>query len=196
MHHKYQTEGLVISGVGSGERSRKIWLFGREVGLVVGKVQAGRALQSKLRGAVQDFTMGTFSLVRGKSEWKVVGARASGNIFESVRSEPEKIKVAASILNLIKKLVEEGRETHELFDAVKDFITHLPDIPLQELKSAECLILLRILHKLGFLRADPDLVICLEEKGITQTALTTVQTHKQKTIQLINESLHAAEMRK
>lgn len=162
---------------------------------MVGKVQSGRSLESKLRGGVQDFTMGTFSLVRGKNEWKVVGARASGNIFESVRSEPEKVRVAASVLNLIKKLVEEGRETHELFDAVKDFVIHLPRLPMQELKSAECLILLRILNKLGFLRADPDLVICLEEKGITQIALTTIQTHKQKTIKLINESLHAAEMK-
>ena len=186
----------MISGMGSGERSRRIWLFGREVGLVVGKVQAGRALQSKLRNAVQDFTIGNFSLVRGKSEWKVVGARVGDNIFERVRSEPEKVRVAASILNLIKKLVEEGRETHELFDAVKNFMIHLPGIPADDLKSAECLILLRVLHKLGFLRADPDLVICLEEEGITQTSLTTIQTHKQKTIQLINESLHATEMSK
>ena len=182
MHHKYHTEGIVISGAGSGEKSRRIWLFGREIGLVVGKVQGGRALQSKLRNAVQDFTMGNFSLVRGKSEWKVVGARVNGNIFERVRNEPEKIRVAANILNLIKKLVEEGRETHELFDTVKNFMIELPRLPNQELKSAECLVLLQILKHLGFLRQVPE-------------SLETISRNHFQAVLLINESLHAAEIR-
>ncbi len=171
-------------------------MFGREVGLVAGKVQGGRTLASKLRGGVQDFTIGNFSLIKGKNEWKVVGARADGSIFESVQHNEEKVQIMGHVLNLIKKLVEEGIGSHELYDRVKEFMLYLPRLASNELKSAECLILLRILHKLGFLRADPDLVICLEEQGITDKALTTIQTHRHKTVSLINESLEAAEFKR
>lgn len=196
MHHIYETEGIIIGGMDVGDSSRRVYLFSREMGVVLGKVQNGRSLSSKLRPSVQDFCLGRYSLVRGKSEWKVVGAKSSENIFENIKKDGIKVQISANVLNLIKKLVEEGAETHELFDTVKEFMIHLPNIKSEELKSAECLILLRILNKLGFLRADPDLVVCLEEGGITERAIQTVFTHRLKTVKMINESLHAAEIKR
>ena len=184
MYHIYQTEGMVIGGINSGDSNRKICLFGREVGLIWANIQNGRSLSSKLRSSVQDFAFGSYSLVRGKNEWKMVGAKTSFNIFESVKNSPEKIRITASIFSLIKKLIEESNYTHELFDTIKEFMFHLPNLKEDVLKSTECLVLLRILNKLGFLRADPDLVICLEETGITPKVIQTISIYRQKTIKL------------
>ena len=96
---------------------------------------------------------------------------------------------------MIKRLVEEGAETHELYDTVKEFMLRLPQVADEQLKSAECLILLRILNQLGFLRADPDLVVCLEDSQISEKVLDVVSANQTKTISLINESLHAAEFK-
>jgi hypothetical protein len=52
------------------------------------------------------------------------------------------------------------------------------------------------LNKLGYLRADPDLVVCIEEVNVTKKSIEIVSNHKIKTLKLINESLRAAEVKK
>ena len=194
MHHIYQSEGIVVAGVNSGDSNRKIFLFGREVGMIGAVVQSGRVLRSKLRPSIQDFTIGHYALVRGKNEWKLVGAKSSSNIFFELHSEPEKILVLSQVLSLLKKLLMEGEESREIYDLLREFIEYLPRTSVAELKSLECLVLLRILTKLGVLRPSAKLMPCFEDNRIDAEMLTLVATNRAEAIKLINESLDIAEV--
>lgn len=192
MYHIYKTKGIILSGNGAGESNRKVLMFGRETGLIRCSVQSGRSLHSKLRAGVQDYTLGNYSLIRGKNEWKLVGFEYEKNLFDKVRGNKIKTEILGSISLLLSKILEEGGDSKEIFDITLKFFESIENVDDETVRSTECLVLLKILNRLGFLRADPDLVLCIEEPHISPESIQTVSTHKSKTIKLINESLNAA----
>jgi len=203
MYHKHHTKGLVLSGRTEGDSDKRINIFTESFGLLNAKVQGGRNLHSKLRGGIQDFSFGEFSLVSGKTGWRVVSVRAEKNFFEIFHQTPEKLKIAGNILSLIKKLAgEENNPT--LFPIIFNFFNFLEKVnPIsdagatkslgqeQDIALAECLTLMRILHSLGYMRHDPELLIPMSSAEISIEDLVTIAPKRAKIITLINESLKA-----
>lgn len=194
MYHKHNTEGVVLSGRTDGEHNRYIYVFTKHVGLIRAKVQGARNLSSKLRSGSQDFTYGNFSFVHGKSGWKLVGAKSELNIFELFRNDKEKLFVFTNILNLIKKLVGEEEQNEKLFDLIKESIFFLIDAKKEVVASFECLVLLRILHNLGYMRQDPDFSVSLTDTFIKVEDLETLIPRRNFAISLINEALKATQI--
>jgi recombinational DNA repair protein (RecF pathway) len=202
MYHKHHTKGIVISGQIQGD-NRFINIFTENFGLIFAKVQGATSTHSKLRAGVQDFSFGEFSLISGKTGWKVVGATPQKNLFEIFRSDKNKLKIVCNILNLIKKLIsEEVRNTnHSVFAVVSNFFIFLENskgvfemsrsqkTPFDEVALAECLVLLRILHTLGFLRHDPELSLPVNSSEIISDHLNQIAPRRSHIISLINESL-------
>lgn len=194
MYHKHHTRGIVLWGRDDGPDSRRINIFTESFGLVSGKVQGSRNLNSKLRSASQDFTLGEFSLVKGKNGWKVVSVRGDSNIFEDLRSSRGKLRAGVNVLNLLKKLAPEEEASPIIFPVVLNFLEFIVEADDDLVIIAECLVLLRVLHNLGYLREDPDFKDHLQVGVIDQTVLEALAIKKQKMIDLINESLRATQM--
>jgi hypothetical protein len=174
-------------------------------------VQGARNMHSKLRSGSQNFAMGEFSLVHGKTGWKVVSVRPEKNLFEVFKNSQEKLAIVCNILNLVKRLVDEEKNSHTssqaLFEIVENFFNFLEsklpkgvfESPMSqktpfgsgEIALAECLTLVRILHTLGYMRHDPELAIPLSSSEIQITDLASIAPHRAQMVALINESLKA-----
>lgn len=190
MYHKHHTKGVVISGQTQGD-SRFINIFTEDFGLIGAKVQGASSIHSKLRAGVQDFSFGEFSLISGKTGWKVVSAVPQKNLFEVFRSDKDRLKIVCNILGLIRRLVsEEVRDSsHSVFAIAAKFFVFLEKANKNEIALAECLVLLRILHTLGFLRHDPELSLPIASLEIDTANLTQIAPRRSQIISLINESL-------
>lgn len=190
MYHKHHTRGIVISGQNQSD-NRLVNIFTENFGLIFAKVQGASSTHSKLRAGVQDFSFGEFSLISGKTGWKVVSAIPQKNLFETFRSDKNKLKIVCNILHLIKKLIsEEVRNTnHSVFAIISSFFVFLEKADKNEIALAECLVLLRILHALGFLRHDPELSVPIASIEIDAKNLTQIAPRRSQIISLINESL-------
>jgi DNA repair protein RecO len=192
MYRKHHTGGIIIGSKIEGSDSRRVNIFTENFGLISARVQGGRNIHSKLRGGSQDFSLGDFSLVHGKSGWRLVSVRSDKNLFELFRNYPSKLIIVGNILNLIKKLVSEEEAYSTLFDMVAKFFNFLEKAKENDIALAECLILVRILHCLGFMRHDPELVVPISSSEITIEALETIAPYRSKMVRLINESLRAS----
>jgi DNA repair protein RecO len=117
-HHVYQTEGIVLGGIRTGEANKQLALFTKELGLVSAAAQGIRLLKSKLRYSLQEYTVGSFALVRGKNVWRITSAQSSSNLHTSLQDRQNAFLAIARILSLIERLVR-GEERHpELFATV------------------------------------------------------------------------------
>jgi DNA repair protein RecO len=190
MYCKHHTRGIIISSKIEGDSNRLVNIFTENFGLINAKIQGARNIHSKLRSGSQDFSFGEFSLVHGRAGWKVVSVRAERNFFEVFRNSPSKLKIAGNILSLIKKLVFE-EAGGSLFDIVINFFIFLMTAKEQDIALAECLTLVRILHSLGFMRHDPELLIPMSSVEIEIKDLEMIAPKRSKMIKLINESLKA-----
>lgn len=188
MYRKQHTKGLVLGSLATGESSSLVSLFTKEMGLINARVQGSRKLASRLRSHHQKFSYGDFSLVHGKAGWKLVGAKAEENFFESFVGEKKKVVIAQSVFNLIKKLVDAETES-ALFDIVINFLNFLKTAEREELALAECLVILRILHNLGYMHHDPELAIPISSTEVTRSDLDLIAPRRTRIISLINESL-------
>lgn len=194
MYHKHHTRGVVLGSKNESDDSRRILLFTENFGLISARVQGARTTQSKLRFSSQDFSYGEFSLVHGKTGWKVVSARATKNFFEILKSSPNKLAIVGNVLNLLKKLAPEEEFSLSLFSIISNFLAFSENAKEEDMLLAECLILLRILHSLGYMRHDPDFSIPLSSSEIGVSDLETIAPKRMRMISLINESLRATQL--
>ncbi|KKQ78055.1 MAG: DNA repair protein RecO [Candidatus Zambryskibacteria bacterium RIFCSPLOWO2_01_FULL_39_39] len=191
MYHKHHTKGIVVGSKIEGDSNRLIEIFTENFGLINARVQGARNIRSKLRGGSQDFSFSEFSLVRGKGGFKVVSVRAEQNFYESFRNSPLKLRIASNILSLIKKLVSEEEAHGSIFGIVANFFDFLITAKEESIALAECLTLVRILHVLGYMRHDPELLIPMSSSEIEIKDLEMIAPQRSKIIGLINESLRA-----
>ena len=178
MYHKHNTEGIVISGSNRGDSNRDILVFSIEFGLICVIVQNVRSLNSKLRYSVQDFSISNLTLIRGRNSWKLVGAKAEKNLFQNLKSSPLKLAVIANVFNLIKSLVGKEEENRDIFTIVKRFVLFIEEADDGAVPLAECIVLLRILHNLGYMRNDPELATCFITSDFDQTSLDVIADRK------------------
>lgn len=156
-HHVYTTPGFVIDSRPNGEAGKLLYIFTRELGLVLAAAQGVRLGVSKLRYHTQDFSYANFSLVRGKEMWRLVGATA---IEES---SPERLVPIAATMSLVyflrarvfallRRLLH-GEEANEaLFDTLVSFEQYISksQIEDEDVEFVECIIVLQVLHALGY----------------------------------------------
>lgn len=194
MYHKHHTKGIIISSRIEGDCNKRINIFTESFGLVSARVQGARNIHSKLRGGCQDFSFGEFSLLHGKTGWKVVSVRAEKNFFESLRSSPSKIKIASNVLGLLQKLISEEESKNSfnsIFNIVSNFFIFLEKAEEKDIALSECLTLVRILHALGYMRHDPELSIPISSSEIEIKDLELIALRRSKIVSLINETLKA-----
>lgn len=194
MYRKQHTKGLVIYHRDEGSDSRRIGLLTQEFGLLSVKVQAARQVGSKMRPGVQDFTAGEFSLIHGKSGWRLAGVRVHKNFFSIYGPTSTKTRVMANVLNLVRKLVGEGERDQIIFETMDNFLEFMVLAKEEEVSLLECLILLRVLHHLGYMQAEPELSLPLDSSVINPVFFEQLAPRRVRLTQLINESLKATQL--
>lgn len=144
-----------MGGTPLGEANRLFCIFTRDLGMIYGSAQGVRNISSKLRYSLQDFSFSEISMVKGKNLWKVTNAAALDNFYLSLRDEPEKLRLFSRVFSLLKKLLageEKNDKLYGLLLGAVGFLCDSGEMKPADLKNFECILVLRILRNLGYLR--------------------------------------------
>lgn len=146
----YTTRGFILGSAPSGEASKTYSIYTEDFGLVAARAQGVRLLASKLRYNLEEYSLATLSLVRGREVWRVTGA-------EKEHLPRSGAQARARILNLTRRLVQGEERNDGLFSAL---------LYLGDEKLSETAILAEILGALGYLdkealkgKSDREMVV-------------------------------------
>lgn len=155
MHKIYSTKALVLGSAPSGEADKRLVLFTRDFGLVYATAQGVRVMKSKLKPHVELYSESFVSLVLGKGGWRLVGAALEVNHFRELKSKRDKLIIVHRIFALLRRfLVGEG-ENVTLYETVSSGLSYLKFADENTVTAVETLLVLRILHNLGYVGEDP-----------------------------------------
>lgn len=149
----YSTRGFILGSAPSGEAGKTYVIYTEQFGLVRAHAQGVRHLKSKLRYNLADYSLATFSLVRGKEFWRITGAVAevAAPWGEGTGSETGARQARARILSFVRRLVQGEERNDELFSALLDlFVPILGDSPVDPI-AFETDMLARCLSTLGYI---------------------------------------------
>ncbi|MGH7141582.1 MAG: recombination protein O N-terminal domain-containing protein [Minisyncoccia bacterium] len=190
MAHKIViTDGIVLGKRGVGEAHTSASLLTREVGLVYARATSARRIESKLRYGLEPLTRGRYSLVCGRSEWKVVGVE--GTHRDILKANAEARAAAGRAGRLLLRLVAGEESSPELFDAAAEGFALLAAARERiEIENIECMLVLRLLWRLGYV-ANVAPVEQFLAGALTSRLVHEASPLRPALIRAINESLAA-----
>lgn len=184
MHHIYHTEAYVLGSSPKGEDSKILRLYTRELGLVYAHAQGVRKLSSKLRFTLQDFSLASVDLVRGKEVWRVTTASPMRS-HAAIRRNRFAEVILARVHSLLVRLVtgeEVNDEIYDILGRTYDMLEKVDRTP-EEYRALELLAIARILMALGYL-----------PRGVVEEERFTEPAFQHRMIQDINQALAATQL--
>ncbi len=157
-HHIYHTNAIIIGSKPQGEANKILSIYTRELGLVNATVQGIRYEKSKLRFALQDFSLAQVDLVRGREVWRVTSATTQ-NLFPFIRKDSEALLIFARLAKLIERLMP-GETAHEkIFDDILQGLSLLDNeiVEKETIEAIELYLVLRIVYELGYV-GDSEII--------------------------------------
>ena len=146
----YHTEALVCGSYLNNTADKSFLLFTKRAGMLYATARSVREERSKQRYALQDFSLITVSLIKGKTGWRVGSVATEGNIFGDALSRQARGSVVR-VLKLLRRFVT-GEESHpELFDELIYGLRYVASDITTNRVLAEEIIEARILSVLGYI---------------------------------------------
>jgi len=197
MYAIHTTPGFVIDSRPHGEAGKLLSIFTRDYGLVFASAQGIRLEKSKLRYYTQDYSLGTFSLVRGKEFWRLTSAMSDTDPQTERMPRIEAQRLIARLALLLKRLLH-GEEPHpELFEIVEsctDFLNKNESALDEQLKNLESITVLRMLHALGYIGKDAELAELTNSRGLDTALLDSHAGKRAAMNQHINKALRESHL--
>ncbi len=172
MHSIVTTPGFIIDSRAHAEADKVYYIFTRDLGLVRAVAQGIRLEKSKLRYHMENYSFGTFSLVRGKEIWRLTSAqeltssqeltsaqKVENNYADKFAGKRDLFARLALLLRRVLHGEEPNRDLFEHLIACAEFLnrtnsTYQNQITESGLQSLESITVLRILHSLGYVGND------------------------------------------
>ncbi len=191
MHNIIVTEGIVLQKRGVGEANTRVAFLTRDLGLVRASARSARVEHSKLRYGLEALTSGRFSFVRGKHEWRLVGAEKVSRAH-LLASTPERVRALGRIARLLLRLVAGEEPLPELYSSVAEGFEYLSRAQSgADAEAIECVLVLRILSHLGYLPHTPQIAPFVESDFFSIELAAEAARSRALLIRAINESLGA-----
>ncbi len=151
MYQKYSTDALVLGSREQGEADRTYLFYTYDFGLVRARASAVRSEKSKMRYALQNYSLVTLSLVKGKRGWRAAGASSLQGV--ATTSSPRGVSAFARIAELTERLVQGEGENRYLFETLKEAHGALLGGG-EALPTIEIMCVARVLFALGYISAE------------------------------------------
>ena len=191
MYKKFLTEGLVLGKYPTGEANVSVLLFTKELGLLRATARSARAERSKLRYGLEPFTRGAFSLIRGKNEWRLAGIDRGDRALLLCSSSRR--RSMGRIARLLLRLIQGEEVNVPLYkDVTEGFLFLINAQSEVDAASIECMVVLRILSRLGYLSQTPEITQFLEGDFSSLELTAQAALSRAHLVQLINDSLSAS----
>lgn len=194
-YHLHTTPAFILKSRSSGEASKVITLFTRELGLLEAHAQGVRKLQSKLRSSLQDMSFIRVSLVRGREFWRITSAEKLPELEGISESRPKKI-VTARVFSLLKRFIVGEQADQKLFEVVREALYFLAKSHLspRDISHFEIIVVLRILYHLGYLSKEGDLEPFLSSEEWNKILLETIVPLRRQALLSINTSFGESQL--
>ncbi len=152
MHPIYHTRGIILGSFESGEADRRLAIYAEDFGLIYAHAQGIRKLESKLRFALQDFSLAEIDLVRGRALWRVTSA-TSIETFPLIRGDSHSLALFAHMAGLIRTLCHGEEDNTLIFADLSGALAALEreDLSRERREAVEHLFVLRMLGHLGYI---------------------------------------------
>ena len=165
-YQTYHTEALVCGSYLNNTADKSFLLFTKRAGMLYASARSVREERSKQRYALQDFSLITVSLIKGKTGWRIGSVDTEGNIFGDALSRQARGSVVR-ILKLLRRFIA-GEEPHpELYDDLIYGLRYVAADMSSRRVLAEEIIEARILSILGYISPSralsPVLSVSLRE---------------------------------
>lgn len=193
MHKLHVTEGVVLMKRPVGEANIRVWVLTEQLGLVVVSAKSARIERSKLRFGLEPFTQGTFSLVRGRYEWKLTGVTHISQKF-SVHVAAARRAAAGRVVKLLLRLVQGEEPLPALYVTVAEGLEALLSPPQDTELSVELLeimLVLRVLSQLGYLPQSQELDAFVKGDLFSLELAAAAARSRSTLIRAINTSLES-----
>lgn len=197
LYHTYNTEAFVLGGMPTGESSRFIFLFTKDIGLVGARAQNARGHASKLRHSLSDLSLSKVSLVRGKNAWRLTNSAPQKNLFYKFRNNPDILVLIARILSTVKMLVageEANPALYEILNKAFLFLETEESLTDEDIKNIETILMLRILNNLGYFGDHSSFGVFVSDDIWSREIVNLMQKDRIKAISIINSSLKASNL--
>jgi DNA repair protein RecO (recombination protein O) len=192
-YHIYTTPGFILEGRNIGEANKIFSIFTRDLGLISATAQGVRLLKSKLRPHIGTFSCVRISLVRGKEVWRLTSAELVQPYDKELPKEYTHVYVRA--LSLLKRLLageEKNESLYSLLLNAFDFARNLSSPP--DFKNFEHLLVLRIVHNLGYVGESKELTPLLNASEWNKEELKRIQDVEKYAITAINSAFKASHL--
>ncbi len=152
-HTKHHTEALIVGTYDRGEVDRLYMLFTKDFGLLYAKARGVRKIHSKLRSTLQNLSHIHCSLIRAQDTWQLTNADVHDTLAASLYGKEKELLRVGRIVKLLKRLLEREEKNKALYQTVIEGLRYLahPTLSTQERDYTEALVVMRILHALGYL---------------------------------------------
>lgn len=185
----YTTETIVLKRV-PYDNNVSYLLFTKDFGLISALATGVRKSESKLRYALQEYSVCQISLVKGKSTWRITSALLEKNLYLHTETFAAK-DVIARICTQVIRLVAGQEKDEQLFDTVRMGLQELSESTTDAIASLEILIMLRMLYLLGYV-SDVDMVA--PYSVYDEKALEIVSLSRSLFIAHINKGLQESQL--
>ena len=193
-HHIYETRAIILSTSPSGEADKSISLYTREFGLVRATAQGVRELKSKLRYSLQPGSLSVINLVRGRGGWRITNARLEENLFSALRSSHARLTVFARIQRLLVRMLQGEEKNVALFEELERGFSFLSKASELSLPEAELLLVLCVMHYLGYIGQSPALSMLLEKGFWGAEAIAEAARQRRALVRHVNESMRISQL--
>ena len=171
-----------------GETGKSYSIFTRDLGMIYASASGVRKMSSKLRFILQDFAYIKVDLVQGRDFWRVTSAGKT-NSLEKITKNPETFEVFSNIVNLLKRLLAGVEPNEALFVDLLNGLSILDKMGMTEdLRNIEVIIVLRILHHLGYIGGNESLQV-LVKSPFEENLVFEVAKNRKKILSEINKAL-------
>lgn len=193
MHHIYHTEGIILGSRNYGEAGKYFYIFTKELGLVFASAQGIRKLSSKLRFTLQDFSYVNVDLVRGRDFWRITTATKNGEL-ENLANNIIIFPVLVSLTKLLQRLLAGEEKNETLFlDLIRGLKVLENKKNKEEVNNVEVLLVLRILHHLGYV-GGADLVDNCATSPLEEDLVFQISKNRTQILNHINKALRETQL--
>ncbi len=189
MNHIYTTDAIIIKSLPSGEANKTYLLLTKDLGFIRATAQSIRKDKSKLKGHLQDLSLASISLVKGREIWRIVSAESIHRKLSL--KDFKKLDAVKNIFVLLLRLIHGEEKNTELFDSVLSFYNFisLNELTDDNLKNLEIIAVLRILYTLGYFKKSFDLSEYAERNNLSLELLDLFKNKRKLAISEINMAL-------
>ncbi len=192
MHKIYTSEGLVLNSRGVGEKNTLVTIFSKELGIVHAKAISARMAKGKLKGHIVPYSLGAYTLVRGKEGWRLIQANSKLNALSSLTTLSKK-RIFVRTIKLVQKMSGFEPEV-KLFNCLISGFNTLINIDDYLLKTFEAVLVARVLFILGYMSFSELPESLNDFEDFSDTTLIDLKHHLKELVLHINEGLQESQL--